>query len=233
MFRPNLFPTSINDPDKHARQLARPAATIRYAMHFTPRSGSSWVGDIATQTKKLSQLGEPFTPPHVSIMAPRLNATGLDSFVDKLTRVRNTGGVFGFQITLGDIKVTFGGPHAYMKFFQNDPTFWLIREDIVLQAISLLKKAQTRIGHSTQLQADQGRDTAAQYDAKDIMRFVKHIEHYEQGTEAMFKRYKVTPLRLSYERVTQLDPAEAAQLIARHIGRPDLTFDPPGQSTGN
>lgn len=225
MAQTNSFPTAIDDPEKHERQLALPAATTRYAIYFTPRSGSSWLGDIAIQTKQLGNPGEPFNPPNVPVIAQRLNATDLDSYIDKLTRVRNTKGVFGFQITFGDIGVTFEGPHALMKHFQRDPCFWLIRENILLQAVSLSKKAQTRIGHTTQTDAAQSADTGAQYDAAGIKRFLTHIDHYERGTEAIFTRYKLAPLRLSYERMTQLEPIEVAQVIARHIGLPDMQFD--------
>ena len=222
---PSPFPDTITDPQRHARELALSPAAIRYAMHFTPRSGSSWVGDIATRTGKLGNPGEPFNLPHVEVVAARLNATDLDSYIDKPSRVRNTGGIFGFQLTYGHIATTFGGPAAYMRHFRNDPTFWLIREDIVGQAVSLSKKAQTRIGHTIHQRAAADRDAGFDYDTTSIIRFLTHLELYEQGTERLFAKFGLDPLRLSYERMTQLKPIEVAQVIARHVGRPDLTFD--------
>lgn len=227
--RPGLFKPDQQDLAKYRREIARRApASIRYVIWFTARSGSSWLTDIASQTGRLSQPGECFNPAFVPVMAARMNAADPDQYIEILIRRRNTQGVFGCQLTFHDLQATFGGAEPFMRHFRADPCFWLLREDIVLQAVSLAKKQQTRIAHSTQ--ADAAARAAAErdfsYDAAQIKRFVTHLLRAETGTEEIFARYGLQPLRLSYERITAMGAETMVNVIAHHIGAPPI---PAGQ----
>ena len=151
-WRRNLFPAVV-DEARFRRQLERPAAATRYCILFTPRTGSSWLTDIARQTGRLGHPGEHFNPTFLPRMAQSFDARTRDDLVEALLRRRNVGGVFGMEITYFQLKTVFRSERAFLRAFGDARFFWLIREDIVLQAISLMKKQQTRIGHNTQAPA--------------------------------------------------------------------------------
>lgn len=222
--RPDLFDPDARDRMAYRRDMRRPAADTRYVIHFTPRSGSSWLADILTATGRLSQPGECFNPSFVPAIAQKMNAANMRQYVEMLLRWRNTHGVFGCQLTFYHMKVSFGGPAKFMRFFQEDPCLWLIREDIVLQAVSLAKKQQTRIGHTAHAgtEALEKAEAGFTYDAEQIGRFVRHVFEAEQGTEAVFARYGQTPLRLSYERMTAMGAEAAVNVVAHHVGAPPV-----------
>lgn len=221
----SLFFPDRQDAEKYRIEVARkPAANTRFVIWFTPRSGSSWLTDIASQTNRLSRPGECFNPGFVPVMAEKMNAATIDQYIEILLRRRNTHDVFGCQLTLYHFNVCFPDPSVYMTWFGQAPCFWLIREDIVLQAISLARKQQTKIGHSTAADAATLARTDGDftYDAKQIQHWLKHLTQAETGSERFFKRHGLSPLRLSYERLIVLPPATVVNVMARHIGIPPI-----------
>lgn len=221
---PQPFDPAAVDPDQFARLMQRPAARLRYVIYFTPRTGSSWLTDVATRTGRLSQPGECFNPHFVPAIARRLHAADLDGYVEALVRQRNTHGVFGCQLTYFQLQKTFGSEARFLRHFGTAPCFWLIREDIVLQAVSLAKKQQTKIAHRPAAGAEQRRaaERAFVYDAAEIRRWIKHIRAAETRTEAMIRTHRLAPLRLSYEYITGLRPLDLVNLVAAHIGAPPI-----------
>ena len=106
---------------------------------------------------------------------------------------------------------------------------WLIREDIVLQAISISRMRQTRIGHDTGLTAEERAkgDDRFTYDGNDIRHRLHVIRWYEIQTEAYLARSSLPLLRLSYEKLSDMGPMQIAQCMADHLGHDlpeDLTF---------
>ena len=75
-----------------AAMAALPAPDLRYIVHFTARSGSSWLTDIARQTGALGSPGEFFNPRFVPGIARSLGAPDMDRYVAALTRRRASGG---------------------------------------------------------------------------------------------------------------------------------------------
>ena len=221
---PKLFDPASIDPEAFARALRRPAAALRYVIYFTPRTGSSWLTDIATRTGRLSMPGECFNPHFVPGMARKFNAGDIDSYIEALVRRRNTEGVFGCQLTYFQLKKTFGSEERFLAHFGAAPCFWLIREDIILQAVSLSKKQQTKIGHRTMADAERlhAADREFGYDPENIRHWLKHIRKAEIRTEAMFAGHGLTPLRLSYEIITAMSPLQAVNVIAAQIGVPPV-----------
>ncbi|MGR3709755.1 MAG: Stf0 family sulfotransferase [Alterinioella nitratireducens] len=224
----NLFEEITETPERFARIMARRPADIRYVIYFTPRTGSSWLTDVATGTGRLSKPGECFNPNFVPKIAQSFGATSLDDYVAALLRTRNTDGVFGCQLTYYQLRHTFGEVARFMRHFEQSPCFWLIREDIVLQAVSLMKKAQTKIAHKTQADPDKlhRAEDLFQYDDAQIHLWIKHVRQAEIGTEAVFQSHGLTPLRLSYEIITALGAADLIKVIATHIGADGVETGP-------
>lgn len=214
------FDQSTVNRERFERLMQRPAPTQKYVIYFTPRSGSSRITDICSKTKTLSSPGEMFHQTNVPIIARNLGARNLDEYVDVVTRKCTTRGVFGCEMTFGMIKTTFGTPRNFLEHLGGGPSFWLIREDIVAQAVSLSSMVQSRVGHAVEGNEDdvaQARKLFT-YDRDDIERWIRHVLNFEKRTEQMFSTFELDPLRLSYETMVALKPRGVANVIARHIG---------------
>lgn len=201
--------------------MAKPPATILYVMHFTPWSGSSWVTELAHSTKRLSNPGELYNPNFLPRMAKAVNATSFEEYVAVLKRRRNTNGTYGFQITHHQLMKVFGSHQAFAREFPTSQwrNFWLIREDIVAQAVSLFKMVTTQLAHTNQTEIKKviESDRTLDYDGDEIKRWVQHIRNAEIGTEAFFAENGITPFRLSYERNVFEGRERVVNLMAQHL----------------
>jgi LPS sulfotransferase NodH len=217
----DLFFPQEQDLRKFERTRERKTpAQLRYVIWFTPRSGSSWLTDIARATDRLGNPGECFNPGFVPQMARKMHAADMDQYIQMLLRRRQTRGVFGCELTFYHLQRCFESTEAFMRYFDGAPAVWLLREDIVQQAVSLVKMQQTRIAHSVEADAD-ARAAAERdfvYDAGQIEHFLDHVLRAEAGCEALFKAYGHAPLRLSYERNMAMGGHAVLNAIAHHIG---------------
>lgn len=221
MFR---FPENIADPAKLEKHLRRPPAEKRYCMLFTPRSGSSWVTSIVKQTGRLSEPGEFFNPNFVPNIARSFGVDNIDDYVEVLSRRKCTNGIFGFQITYFQLRRIFGPERAFLNMFGDSTFFWLIREDIVLQAVSLMKMQQTQIAHHPQAN-ETARAEAEQlfvYDEPGLKHWLDHIREIERRTESMVRRHGLSAHRMSYERNVALAAPGVTREMARVLGAGDI-----------
>jgi len=214
------------DGKKLAEDLARPEPKIRYVMMFTPRSGSSWLTDIASKSKRLGMPGECFNPEFLWEMVRAANATNMKDYIEVLARRRNTRGVFGCQLTYHQLLRVFGSEEVFLSYFAGSPFFWLIREDIILQGVSLQKMVQVKVSHSTEMTSDEiaKADAAFGYNPEAIKYWVRHILVAELGTEAMFEVFGIAPRRMSYEMNVRLGARAVLEAMAMHLGLSDATF---------
>lgn len=219
-----LFDPGASDPVRFRALLRRPAPELTYVMFFTPRSGSSWWHDVVQRTGQLGKPGESFNPNFVPGIAGAIKVASLDDYVAGVRRRFAVAGVFGFQITHHQINATFDGPDTFLRHFNGEPSFWLIRRDIVAQAVSLHRKRQTNIAHRPHTDTAALRDSESRfhYDGPEIARWVKHIWAAERATDALVERSDFVPLRLCYEDLMPLGELGAANLVARHLGRVQL-----------
>jgi len=234
-FRRDPFAKVTVDPERRARQRKRPAASLDYVIHFTPRSGSSRLTEILAATGRLSAANEAFNPGFVPRMAQALNAADLEDYIAALRRRFNTGGVYGVEVTAHQINALFGSFEAFHAHFPTARNFWLIREDIVAQAISLAKMVSTKVAHNTGAAASEEADRAFAYDRRLIRHWLDHIRKAETECESWFARHQLVPLRMSYEQTVRLSPLRMANLVARHLGLPDipaLDFTPRHEKLG-
>lgn len=226
-----LFRQVEFDQATYDRVMQKPAAQTRYVIYFTPRSGSSWLTDVLAQTKRMSRANEAFNPNFIPNIARVCNASTLDQYVNVLTRRHNNRGVYGFEITMHQLKAVFPSEERFLAYFGTGPCFWLIRRDIVSQAVSLAKMVTTKVAHTAQGTAEDWRraDESFSYSPSLIRRWLKHILVAERETEAMFAAHGMTPLRMCYEEMMPLGPERVAQLMMRHVGveaaLPEGTFE--------
>lgn len=213
------------DRAKFAHEMKRQPATTQYVMYFTPRSGSSWLTDIADRTRKLSIPGECFNPNFMPNMTRAMNASNMNEYIDILVRRRNTQGVFGFQITYHQLNAVFPSPEDFLGRFPSEKCFWLIREDIILQAISLHKMQMTQLSHAPQINDKdlETKDKSFRYNARQIKRWLEHIRNAEVSTEKLFADHGLTPYRMSYEQNTSLRPARVVNAMGHFLGLEHMT----------
>lgn len=188
-----------------------------YVVYFIPRSGSTWLTDLVAGTNALGRPGEMFAHDR----AVRFEGMSIDERVAFVMARNQRGGVFGAEIAWAHVTKTFGGVPTLMRFFRDVPCVFLIREDIVLQAISSVRKRRTQVAHSNQTDADglAKADGAFSYDGDAIRRLVAQHSRFEQHFETMFADQGLEPLRLSYER-NMASPQGVLNALAAHIDEP-------------
>lgn len=209
------------DPDRLARILARPAPGTTYCIHFTPRSGSSWLTGLLSATPHLSRPGEYFNPNLMPGAVAAMAAGDLDAYVDALARRFNTHGVFGFEITQPQLERVFGSVAAFDRHFGAAARIWLIREDIVAQAVSLDRMVRTGLAHSVGPRGGpppvRASDGDYAYDAAAIAAQIDHIRGIERATEAMLAAGGHPVLRLSYEAMMARRPLATVRSVQRWL----------------
>jgi LPS sulfotransferase NodH len=215
-----IFGSVEHDPAVFATIMQRPVPSKSYVIYFTPRSGSSWLTDILQQTKRMGHANELFNPDFMPGIAGSLHARDIHHYIDAAQRKLHTRGTFGFEITFHQLKAIFPDERVFIDHFAMAPCFWLVREDVVEQAVSLAKMVVTKVAHSPSAGEEQRRASDAEfdYDATKIKLWLKHILAAEQGNEDFFKHHGMTPLRISYELMMRLGPEKTVRLMADHVG---------------
>ncbi len=216
-----------DDPESEQRRIqgkAKKPADTTLVIHFTPRSGSSWLSSILESTNRLGIGLELFNPNFVPNIARHYGARSLAEYVDMARHFSARGGVLSFEITSHQLAAVFEHPTDFFDTYAGCPSYWLIREDIVSQAVSLSKMVQTKISHAPQAQtpARQAADAAFAYDGQDILKWLKHILAAERRSEQYFKDYGIAPFRMSYEGMIQNGAHGVLSRIAKAAGLPAL-----------
>ncbi len=216
---------NVTHNQTRADQIAmRPMPDHTYVIYFTPRSGSSRLTEILSQTKNLGEATEAFNPNFLPEIAQAVQAKDMQSYIENLSRWLNRNGVFGFEITGHQLNKVFSQPTDFFDVFASAKSFWLIREDIVAQAVSLAKMVSLNIGHTAQSNPDQRAEAEKlfTYEPQKIKRWLNHILAAERLSEAWFARFGILPKRMSYEKMIQMSAGEIADDFAGHLGLPDL-----------
>ena len=215
-----LFTPLIPNPARQTRIAQLHPPRLSYVIYFTPRSGSSRVTEILSQTRRLGMASEAFNPNFIPNIAQTVQAKNLEEYLDFGPRwMSRVDGVFSFEITAHQLGAVFPETQAFFDLFATLPCFWLIREDIVAQAVSLAKMVTTNVAHtSAATQADiAASDQKFTYSRSVIKRWLNHILVAEENTEAHFRTQGIQPCRLSYEQLTGKAPEEVVNLFAAHL----------------
>ncbi len=219
----NLFENVQIDPEKFRKEMAEKVGARRtYCIFFTPRSGSSWLAEVLASYNKIGKPEEYFNPNFVPNIANRINADNIGNYVKMAKRHLQTGGYFGFEITYYQLLKTMG-EEDFNKFFPADmKSFYLYREDIVLQAVSLAKAVKTSVFHSASASDEQieKSDLGFVYNGDDIANWLEHIFDQEKKFEKFFKMYDYTPQRISYERITSAGKVNVLNFFLKNLGMP-------------
>ena len=221
--QPSEWFPEVGDVDRvrFAREARKPKPRAMYVMFFTPRSGSSWFTDVARSSGILGIPTEAFNPNWFRKMAVAFNATDMKEYGAILQRRLQRDGTCGTQITWHQLSHMFSDPSEMLRILDATHHLWLIRRDIVAQAVSLAKMVATGVTHSPQSDGDMVRaaDAAFAYDAQEITRWLKHILLAEERTEAYFDAHGMAPLRMTYERNMSLGPEAVVRVVLQYLGK--------------
>lgn len=215
-----LYEAVTFDQDRYEAELALPPAATNYVIFFTPRSGSSWLTDTITATSQLGEPNEWFNPDFIPEIASALNANAPARLIEVLRRTQAPGGVFGTEITYHQMSAVFGSSEQFLSLYPPlSCTFFLVREDIVEQSVSLAKSVATKIFHSSQSspQAIEEADRSFTYDERSIEAWLIDIASQEQCCETLFHRHAIEPVRLSYERITAAGERAVVDFFGRKL----------------
>ncbi|RBO53222.1 hypothetical protein DSD19_09730 [Rhodovulum sp. BSW8] len=224
-----------DDEESAKRRIAgarREKAERTLLIHFTPRSGSSWLASLLEATGCLGIGHELFNPSFMPQNARYFGARTLTEYVEMARRFPVRQGSLSFKITSHQLHAVFDDPDQFFAAFADAASVWLIREDIVAQAVSLAKMVQTQVGHTADSDGETRRRAEAgfAYDRSTIKYWLRHILAAEQCTENCLRTYRIAPLRLSYERITAIPPRQLVELMANWCGYPGLPDDAPPSS---
>lgn len=225
-FFDHLFVRRSEDADRRAKFAAKPLPTHRLVIYFTPRSGSSWLTDVIRQSRRLGNGNEIFNPGFVANIADGIQALDKADYLAQVQRRFSSGNRrFSFEITAHQLDRLFPDASDFMDVF-NAPdcrAMWLIRRDIVAQAVSLAKMVATQVAHTPHASEDERAEAerAFAYDPEVIRRWLLHIRSAECRSEELFAAFGIKPLRISYEDMLAAGPAAIRSRIAALLDVPD------------
>lgn len=203
-----------------------PLPTRRLVIYFTPRSGSSWLTDIIRQSGRLGFGNEIFNPNFVKKIADGIQALDKADYLTQVQRRFCSGnGRFSFEITAHQLDRLFPDPEEFMGVFntENCASVWLIRKDIVAQAVSLAKMVETQVTHTPHVsEEDRARaERSFLYDPVKIKRWISHIRAAERRSEHLFERFSIRPFRMCYEDMMSAGPDAVRSRIAALLEVPE------------
>ncbi|MGR3802992.1 Stf0 family sulfotransferase [Marinibacterium profundimaris] len=214
------FKDVVFDQKKFDRAMSWPRPKLRYVVFFTPRSGSSRLTDLAVKTKGLGHPGECFNPAFVPAIGQAYSARTMQEYVPLLQRHRQTRGVFGCEVTHMHVTANFRTGQAFLDALEPTATIWLLREDIVAQAVSVSRMIQTKVSHS--VMSDETAIARAEdvftYQPRVIRNVLRRMRWMEDGTETLIREAGLNPLRLSYETTVKMRPRRLMVLMGAHVG---------------
>ncbi len=218
-----------------ARNWPRPERN-RLIILFTPRSGSSWFGDLLTSTRVLGNPNEFLNQDINADIVRRFGARTEVDFLNALeTETASGNGVFSMEVIWGHIELS---EIDLLGYYRGAQFAYLRRKDILAQAISLLLATETGVFHNRTGDGETAPTRIAeQLVSADttftgIRRWWGHFQNYECLTEVQFAIRGIRPLRLYYEDLVADPPGTIARVLelcdmrADAAGPPQSSYKP-------
>ena len=194
-----------------------PAART-YCIAFTPRSGSTWLGDTLKRSQNFGDPREYFNADAANYIISHSKASSLPEYFEYLKTVRQSNGLFGFEVTHQHIAKLM--KEGYADIMDDvDTWFCLRRKNFVAQAVSLYRASHTGVYHSHQKQQSGLEETP--YNQEKIARVALNLMAAEFRLQKFFTEREIKPKELWYEEITALPPSRILQIFAEEIGQPE------------
>lgn len=185
-----------------------------YCITFTPRSGSTWLGDILTRSGLLGDPKEYFNQEAARFAITHSACTNLQGYYNYLKTVHQTKCVFGYEVAFQHIAKLID--EGYGDIFEDvDNWFLLRRRDYVAQAVSLYRASISGVFHSYQRN---GPVPKAPYDGDRIARFALGALASEYNLRQFFETRAITPRELWYEELVAQSPGDILRIFTGPLG---------------
>lgn len=192
-----------------------------YVICFTERSGSTMLCSILKATGVLGMPEEYLNPRgSIQLFLDKYPASNILQYFDALRRHQiSTNGVFGIKTCFIDFEPLIN--HQMISKLLNPVKFiYLMRKDIVLQAISAYVARCSGIWHLTEdgiITDGQEIKSDCEYDEAAILSHVDRLIYERMQWERFFALYSIDPLRVAYEEVLE-EPEKLVRHIAKFLG---------------
>lgn len=203
----------------HCEPSAKMSGNIRgYAISGEQRSGSSFLCQVLTSTGVLGRPLEYFNAPGLARFQPHYPQDGEGQLREITGQGKTPNGVYGVKLFSADFDRM--APTGWTTHLPNLHFVWLTRRDLLSQAISVVRIAQTgQYASYARAEAD------PVYVRERIAREIHRLAYGQARWAAFFARCGLKPLHLTYEEVAA-HPQSAADAVARLVGlETDATID--------
>lgn len=165
---------------------------------FTPRSGSTWFGDLLASTNAFGVPDEHVLHENLAKNIKYCARTELD-YLNAFEHTTSSGdGVFSMQISWGDIERF--STIDFFEHYKNAKFVVLRRSNIIAQSVSLYFAVSTGTFH--QKNEEIISNTLREDAFVSIKDWCHHILSYEFKTEARLATLGIKPIRILYEEIT-------------------------------
>lgn len=205
--------------ESEARRWARPECHRLFIL-FTPRSGSSWFGDLLGSTKVLGNPDEYLNQDtNIEVVRRFQTRTEIDYLNAIETVTRSGNNVFSMEAIWGHLERS---EFDLIGYYHDAAFIYLRRKDILAQAISLFLATETGLFHNPTGQAGVSNAIAERLVAPEkafraIRRWWGHLQNYECLADIQFAIRGIRPLRLYYEDLLT-DPSAVVGRVMAHAG---------------
>lgn len=194
---------------------AKQAETV-YGIAFTARSGSTWLGQRLIASKVLGDPREFFNIKAAEHSVHYSGARDFAEYFRYLRTVRQTGGVFGYEVAYPHFKKLVVEGHVE---FIDATTHWffLRRRDMVGQAISHFRAANSGLYHAIPGRSAE-KAPAPDYNADEIAGLLLRTAAFEYEFAQFFRDSGIQPTELWYEDCAVLSHEQLIELFVSTLG---------------
>jgi len=193
-----------------------------YVICTTPRSGSNLLCELLSSSRLMGQPSEFLNPLGGLLPVAKDNGLldlqgriSLRTYLNYVTEKYATqNGCFGLKL-LSDQLETFGKFQAVKDVLMKSRFIWLVRRDIVSQAVSLYIASET--GSWKSFENEKKTRGMVKFDEEKIQFFVDRLLMQNRKWEQLFLINQVEYLRVDYEEVLA-DPQSTCQTICEFCG---------------
>ena len=205
---------------KDRSEFARPAyrkanVSIGYVICIMPRSGSTFLTHLLRENRFYGYPDEWFNEDGIPAVISGKGIVNFDQYLDYLWKnYSSETGVFGVELSYPQLTCLREIIPLENVVGEDFKWFYLVRENIVAQAISLYIAKTTGHYHSYM---EKSGDIAPEYDAEEIMNITGILLMQETAFERYFSARRITPVRISYESMMR-DKCATVELFRNVLG---------------
>jgi LPS sulfotransferase NodH len=217
---------------KTEMDLPKAEVTFTYLILSQPRTGSTMITSALQSSGLAGVPVEYFNHQHLVTLPKPLTMVAVQKYYqDVVSRRTSANGVFGMKIHEEQFRSLFVQENtvkrAGVKFLKSfDRIILVSRRDKVAQAMSQL--TAHRAQHWNSRDKEQRGKQNYEFDRNDVPILLSYIRKAVEGEifwDAVCAQLNLTPLRITYERLSQSPQVELSKILA-HLGLPAIEISP-------